>query len=92
MKMLILTIATLEKRRDEACLEQLDGIGRLETFIPITQSNIRLRECLGIKHCHQHQEEHDLNRHLAFSFTNGKVKEENDTFSHLQSMQNSINI
>ncbi len=59
IKMLILTIATLKKRRDEESLEQLDGIGRLKIFARTTQSNVGLRESLSIERCEQHQEQHD---------------------------------
>jgi hypothetical protein len=59
MKMLILTIATLENRRNEAGLEQFDGIGRLKISARITQSNVGLKEILSIEHCEQHQEQHD---------------------------------
>jgi hypothetical protein len=84
--MLILTIATSKKRRNEARFEQFDGIGRLKTFARITQSNIGLRESLSIKHCDQHQEQHDSNCHLSSPFRNGKVKEKNDALSLLRSM------
>ncbi len=57
--MLILTIATLEKRRDGAVLEQLNGIGRLKLFARITQLDVGLRESLSIEYCEQHQEQHD---------------------------------
>jgi hypothetical protein len=57
--MLILTIATLKKRRDGARFEQLDGIGWLKNFAPTTQLNIGLRESLCIKYYDQRQEQHD---------------------------------